>query len=25
LGINLSRDEPTGNLDDAPDFSRGGI
>jgi DNA-directed RNA polymerase subunit beta len=26
LGINLSRDEPTGNLDDAPDaFSRGGM
>jgi DNA-directed RNA polymerase subunit beta len=25
LGINLSRDEPTGNLDDVPDFSRGGI
>jgi DNA-directed RNA polymerase subunit beta len=26
LGINLSRDEPTGNLNDAPDaFSRGGI
>jgi DNA-directed RNA polymerase subunit beta len=25
LGINLSRDEPTGNLDDTPDFSRGGM
>jgi DNA-directed RNA polymerase subunit beta len=26
LGINLSRDEPTGSLDDAPDaFSRGGM
>src|SRR5829696_2085896 len=26
LGINLSRDEPTGNLDNAPDaFSRGGM
>ncbi len=25
LGINLSREEPTGNLDDAPDFGRGGI
>jgi DNA-directed RNA polymerase subunit beta len=25
LGINLSRDEPTGNLDDSPDFSRGGM
>jgi DNA-directed RNA polymerase subunit beta len=26
LGINLSRDEPTGNLDDAPDaFARGGM
>jgi DNA-directed RNA polymerase subunit beta len=26
LGINLSRDEPTGNLEDVPDaFGRGGI
>jgi DNA-directed RNA polymerase subunit beta len=25
LGINLSRDEPTGSLDDTPDFSRGGM
>ncbi|WP_273887745.1 DNA-directed RNA polymerase subunit beta [Rubrobacter naiadicus] len=25
LGINLSREEPTGNLDDTPDVSRGGM
>ena len=26
LGINLSREEPTGNLDETPDtFSRGGM
>jgi DNA-directed RNA polymerase subunit beta len=25
LGINLSREEPTGNLDNAPDFGKGGI